>query len=208
MESKLTTFIIITLIIGLKVSFIYLDEAQQAAKKVKLAALIEADSGGQPFHGDPRSKEVSCQTHGGLPDHNCTPGAIFSEASLDQICVHGYTATVRSVSSSLKKQVYAEYGLSYPQPTGAYEADHLIPLELGGSNDIANLFPEAAQPTPGFHEKDLVENYLNQEVCAKHISLAAAQQQIATNWLTVYNSLTPDQINTLIQQVKSFRSHY
>ena len=31
-------------------------------------------------------------------------------------------------------------------------------LELGGSNDIKNLWPEAALPTPGFHEKDAVED--------------------------------------------------
>jgi hypothetical protein len=33
----------------------------------------------------------------------------------------------------------------FRQPRGAYEVDHLIPLELGGDNVIANLWPEAAE---------------------------------------------------------------
>src|SRR5207244_2340227 len=100
------------------------------------------------------------------------------------------TKSVRNVSSEEKRQVYAEYGIASHQP-GEYEADHLIPLELGGSNDIANLWPEAAEPRPGFHEKDMVENYLHQQVCAGVMSLQDAQQKIATNWLQVYKSV-PD----------------
>ena len=59
-------------------------------------------------------------------------------------------------------------------------------LEAGGSNDIANLWPEAAEPRPGFHEKDQVENYLHDQVCAGTMSLLDAQRAIATNWLDVY----------------------
>ena len=70
-----------------------------------------------------------------------------------------------------------------------YEVDHLISLELGGSNEIANLWPEAASPTPGFHQKDQVENYLHDQVCSGAISLREAQNEIATNWLAVYNRM-------------------
>src|SRR6266702_6916028 len=84
--------------------------------------------------------------------------AIFTHATPQQICVYGYTRSVRNVPYSEKDQAYAEYGIGY-HSSGQYEIDHLIPLELGGSNDIANLWPEAAAPKPGFHEKDQVENY-------------------------------------------------
>ena len=60
--------------------------------------------------------------------------------------------------------------------------DHLVPLELGGSNDIGNLWPEVAEPRPGFHEKDKVENYLHEQVCSGAISLKQAQAEIAGNW--------------------------
>ena len=106
----------------------------------------------------------------------------------EQICIPGYASSVRNVPVSEKDQVYAEYGITH-HLAGQYEVDHLVSLELGGSNDIANLWPEAASPTPGFHEKDKVENYLHDQVCAGAISLQSAQQEIATNWLAVYNTM-------------------
>jgi len=41
----------------------------------------------------------------------------------------------RNVPESEKRQVYAEYGIR-SHASGQYEVDHLIPLELGGSNSI------------------------------------------------------------------------
>ena len=132
----------------------------------------------------PRTKTTGCVARGPLPDPDCTPGAIFPNASTTQICVSGYSATVRNVTSAEKDEVFREY--QEVRITGAYEVDHLISLELGGSNDIANLWPEPALPTPGFHEKDLVENYLHKQVCAGAMSLYEAQKLIATGWLGVY----------------------
>ena len=40
-----------------------------------------------------------------------------------------------------------------------------------------------------FHEKDKVENYLHDQVCANAISLKEAQIEIAMNWLAVYNRM-------------------
>jgi hypothetical protein len=169
---------------------------------VKIAGLLASTS--QKFSIDSRLKFTDCIVNGSLPDHECSPGAIFPEAGTSTICVQGYTKTVRNVSTSLKKQVYKEYNISYPQPTGTYEADHLIPLELGGSNDISNLFPESATTKPGFKEKDLVENYLHKEVCDGHIELHDVQKQIANDWLAVYNALSPSDISALKSQYSSW----
>jgi hypothetical protein len=139
-------------------------------------------------HLGTQTKTSNCVTHNGLPDSACTPGAIFPNATTDQICTSGYAGSVRDVPQSVKNQAYAEYGIA-SHSSGEYEVDHLISLELGGSNDIANLWPEAAKPTPGFHEKDKVENYLHDQVCNHGLSLTQAQQEIATNWLDVYNNL-------------------
>jgi hypothetical protein len=84
------------------------------------------------------------------PNPTLTPGAELTTDAAT-ICVPGYASRVRDVSAATKKQVYAEYGVTYPQPAGAYEVDHFIPLEIGGSNDIENLWLEPATPTPGFH---------------------------------------------------------
>ena len=137
-----------------------------------------------------RTKASGCVANGGLQDSACTPGAIFSSATKAQICVSGYSSTVRNVPSSEKDKVYQEYGIA-SHSTGQYEVDHLVSLELGGSNDIANLWPEAADPTPGFHQKDAVENYLHNQVCNGSIPLLTAQQEIASNWLAVYHQLHP-----------------
>lgn len=140
---------------------------------------------------DARTQIQDCYVNGPLPDPECTPGAVFQEATLEKICVSGYSKTVRNVSASLKKKVYESYGIPYPQPRGSYEADHLIPLAIGGNNDIANLFPESGEPRPGFREKDVVEVYLRDAVCAGQIGLAAAQFQVARDWISIYESLTP-----------------
>ncbi len=140
------------------------------------------------FHPDPRTKTFHCIIQGPLPDHACTPGAVFDNVAADQVCAEGYAGSVRNVPASEKKAVYAEYGIPTHQPY-EYEVDHHISLELGGSNDIANLWPEAAVPAPGFHEKDRVENELHRRVCKGEITLAEAQKEISENWMSVYATL-------------------
>ncbi len=145
-------------------------------------------SSGGASHFGVQTKTSGCMVRGPLQDSACTPGAIIASATKDVICQPGYARSVRNVPTSEKDQVYAEYDIASHSP-GEYEVDHLVSLELGGSNDIANLWPEAAFPKPGFHEKDKVENYLHDQVCSGAISLQQAQIGIATNWLTVYNQM-------------------
>ena len=66
------------------------------------------------------------------------------------------------------------------------ELDHLVPLELGGSNDITNLWPEVGKLP---NTKDEVEYTLNRAVCDGQVTLAAAQLAIATDWLTAETRL-------------------
>ena len=150
----------------------------------------QSQGGNQPVNlkWGQQLKTSGCVANGGLQDQACTPGDIFPDATTSQICQPGYSASVRDVPQSEKNQVYAEYGIT-SHFSGEYEVDHLVSLELGGSNDISNLWPEAANPKPGFHEKDTVENYLHDQVCSGAMSLQQAQQQIATNWLAVYNQM-------------------
>lgn len=141
-------------------------------------------------HIGTRTKTSGCVIQGALPDPACTPGAIFPDATQEQICKPGYSQNVRDVPDSEKNEVYAEYGIR-EHTAGEYEVDHLISLELGGSNDIANLWPEAAEPRPGFHEKDKVENELHDEVCQGTMTLSEAQAGIANYWLAFYSGFVP-----------------
>jgi hypothetical protein len=174
--------------------------AQQSLSLSRVSALLAT----QQNQLQPRSKTSGCAVVGALPDRACTPGSVFAGATVEKICVSGYSKSVRSVSTKLRKQLFAAYGIAYPPASGAYELDHLIPLAIGGDNSAANLFPEAAEPKPGFREKDVVEVYLQEQVCAGKLDLAAAQKQIATDWTAVYNALDRNDISRIRQKYASW----
>ena len=90
------------------------------------------------FVPGPATKHAGCKNHGPLPDAACTPGAVMTR-DLDVICHHA-TRDRRRVQASVHRLAYTEYGYAYPQAHGAFEVDHLIPLELGGDNAIENLW--------------------------------------------------------------------
>lgn len=125
-----------------------------------------------------------CVAHDALPDPHCTTGAVFPNVTAAQVCTAGYASSVRNVSQPVKDKVYAEYGIANHAP-GEYEVDHEIPLEIGGSNDIANLWPEPYTGPYNAHEKDKVENYLHDQVCSGKIALKDAQTEIAKNWKAI-----------------------
>jgi hypothetical protein len=135
-----------------------------------------------------QTKTSGCVTRGSLPDPACTPGDILPQATTQQVCTSGYASAERNVSSSLKRQVYAEYGITQRIP-GQYEVDHLVNLSIGGSNDLANLWPQPATPVPGYKEKNRVEVYLQNQVCSGKMPMREAQIEIATNWVAVYNRM-------------------
>ena len=123
------------------------------------------------------------------PNPSLTPGDVFPNVTAKEVCVSGYSSSVRAVSSDEKAAVYQRYGI--PNEPGKHEVDHFISLELGGSNMVTNLWPEpyATPDAPnkiGAHEKDKVENYLHDQVCKNAMTLPQAQEQIRTDWYAVY----------------------
>ena len=120
-----------------------------------------------------------------VPDAQKTPGdALTTDASI--ICVPGYTKTVRNVPQAVKKQVYRIYWITTRKPR-EYEIDHLISLELGGSNSIRNLWPESFITQPlNAHVKDKLENKLHDLICSGQLPVEQAQQEIAQDWIAAY----------------------
>jgi len=132
-----------------------------------------------------------------LPDPHCTPGAINPQVTRadvgSTICSSGFTSTIRppeGVTEPEKDASAVAYGY-----TGSFhvaEYDHLIPLELGGDpNDPANLWvepPDNPNATSFANTKDKLENKLNDLVCSGQVTLAAAQQAIAVNWVAAYQT--------------------
>jgi hypothetical protein len=137
-----------------------------------------------PLH--PVTKTSGCHVRGPLPDPGCTPGTRYRRVGKARVCTPGYAESVRNVPESRRDAVYRAYGMGRHFNGRNGELDHLVSLELGGTNARANLFPEAASPAPGSHEKDRLENRLHDLVCSGQISLRRAQRAIATNWVKAY----------------------
>ena len=182
-------------LLGVLYFFYVATHQAEFARADQLASLLENSVEVVAF-ADP-TQFSDCEAQGPLPDPECTPGDIFEETTAEQTCVSGYSTTVRNVSVSTKKKIFASYGIAYPVPFGSYEIDHLVPLSLGGSNDIANLWPKSAEPFPGFYEKNIIGNYLRQEVCAGRVDLQIAQFRMANDWFSIYQNLNPEIIADL-----------
>jgi hypothetical protein len=117
-----------------------------------------------------------------LPKHRLTPGAHLPVGKA-KVCKPGYSARVRDVPESLKDKAYARYHLK--RVAYAYEVDHLVSLELGGSNALKPLARALLRPL-GARTKDRLEGKLHALVCAGQLSLASAQRQEAANWIKAY----------------------
>lgn len=118
-----------------------------------------------------------------FPRPALTPGVALNVGTA-RICVPGYSSAARAVSEAEKAQVYARYHVTWVPYQ--HEVDHLISLELGGSNAIADLWPEPYAGRWGARTKDVLENRLHDLVCAGRLSLASAQRQEATDWVAAY----------------------
>lgn len=130
-----------------------------------------------------------------LPNPAMTPGVVRT-TDAKAICAASFrTAKYRHTTASTKKAVYREYGATPNKGicAGGCEVDHLIPLELGGADDIKNLWPQPSQPAPGFHEKDKLENYLHRQVCAGNMPLVQAQTALVVDWYKAYVQLKPEE---------------
>ena len=150
-----------------------------------------ADAGTKPAVGRtvllaPRTRSVGCRL-AALPDRRCSPGAYSQGLTVAVLCSAGFhTSSIRHVPQSEKSTVEREYGLAPRLYGRSLEIDHIVPLELGGSNAIANLYPERS---PGYHAKDRLENRLHALVCAHRMRLRVAQRAIATNWIALYRGV-------------------
>jgi hypothetical protein len=118
-----------------------------------------------------------------IPNAHATPGVVAT-TSAKKVCTTGYAASVRHVTTATKNKIYAEYGITH-HITYQYEIDHDISLELGGSNSIANLWPEPNDRKTS-NAKDKLENRLHSLVCSGQLSLKSAQRAIRGNWTKAY----------------------
>jgi hypothetical protein len=177
--------------------------ARRAAGLVALlllisAALLVVPALAETIHGvevghtlllKDRTQTSGC-TLGTKPDRQCSPGAYYSALTKARICAGDFrTDPIRLVPQSEKEDVEREYGLPVMKYGKTLEIDHIVSLELGGSNDIANLFPERRDVSPGYKVKDKLENKLHDLVCDGKLTLSSVRRRIASNWQTLYKDV-------------------
>jgi hypothetical protein len=130
-----------------------------------------------------------------VPDPTLTPGAVrTTDAGL--ICSTG-TRELRHWDRARDDHIMTEYGL----PTGPhpdFEIDHLVPLGIGGADDVRNLWPEprrSIEPQWNAEAKDRLEWRLRDLVCSGALDVATAQRAIAEDWTEAYGRFVSPPVN-------------
>ena len=137
-----------------------------------------------------------------VPDLSKTPGVARPGLTKAKICSIKWGKDARHVTDVMKEQVFASYGMSGnndprcdpPKPLPGKkpskqrcEIDHLISRELGGADDVRNLWPQSYGAKPwNAHLKDKLENRLHKEMCAGNITLKQAQDMLVNDWRVAY----------------------
>jgi hypothetical protein len=120
----------------------------------------------------------------GLPSPFLTPGDA-RKVTKEQICAPGYAASIKPTKDSTKEDAFSRYGLRDGASTTDV-LDHLIPVELGGTDSLDNLWPEPARGEWNATQKDALEQKLLSMVCDGSMSVKQAQTAIKKNWVQAY----------------------
>lgn len=131
----------------------------------------------------------AANSDGVLPDQALTPGAVRT-TDKTEICTTK-TSDVRNVPGSLKEAVRRRYGMTskrdlWCNTQEACEIDHLVPLAVGGSNEITNLWPQPYEGQWNAHHKDQLEAKMKRLLCAGKVTVEEAQSIFKNNWVEGY----------------------
>jgi hypothetical protein len=129
-----------------------------------------------------------CLLGGTPPDQNplwlCVPGVITSginESNYPRTgCDPAYVRRIRPPASEIKEAMHLvgkEFRLG---PAARWQLDWLVPLSLGGANDLKNLWPITTPETAS--RKGKVDEDVLRAVCNGTVSLTAAQTAMAADW--------------------------
>jgi poly(3-hydroxybutyrate) depolymerase len=134
------------------------------------------------------TKHSSCRL-GVTPDRRCSPGAYWSGLTRTVLCSARFRPSAAGgIPRAVQHSTAIQYGLSPGQLGKTVVIDHLVPVGIGGSGDIANLFPLGRTAT-GYALKQKLDAKLRTLVCAGQMGLRSAQSAIAANWQALYQKV-------------------
>jgi hypothetical protein len=128
------------------------------------------------------------------PNLQITPGSSRAGLSKAKICSIKWGKDERHVNEAMKKQAFSLYGYTgnddprcVPAGKRHCEIDHLVSRELGGADEVINLWPQAYGTSPwNAVLKDKLENRLHKEMCAGNITLKKSREMLVSDWREAY----------------------
>ena len=116
------------------------------------------------------------------PNATLTPGV--SAPTYDPVaagCATATTVAVTAVPKPVAKKVWKRYDVDTAKQRRRLTLDLLVPAQLGGTTDLANVWP---LPRRDAATKDAAELSVLAHVCKGEVPLADAQRWFATDWTT------------------------
>jgi hypothetical protein len=119
------------------------------------------------------------------PDTHLTPGAVdpaVTQVTIARtICKIGYGRSAGKVSTATRNRIYLAYHVKHADRS-TFAIEHLVPLKLGGTNAIKNLWPE---PKDEAKKNEVLHASLWASVCIfRSMGLARAQELLQSAWTT------------------------
>lgn len=118
-----------------------------------------------------------------LPFPDKTPGAT-SQATAQELCRHHTTVAHSTISPEMTGRIFASYGIERGRES--YVIDWLVPEDLGGTNDLANLWPQLTVGPLNHGDKVKLDHQLHKLVCDGKVRLVTAQKALEDDWTAAY----------------------
>jgi hypothetical protein len=162
-----------------------LRQPRMLARMGSVAALLALSVAWQQASRPLQDRMGPYEETGPKPVRALTPGAVRSVA-LSQLCLLPDNDLDPAVPVDKQRAVFHAYGMDDRKARG-YQVDYLINPQLGGDDDLENLWPEPYHATVwNATAKDALETKLHSMVCGGQLDLTAAQQELATDWIAAY----------------------
>lgn len=121
----------------------------------------------------------------------CVPGVVTSGVNESNYrttaCDPRYARHMRPPAAEIREAIRRVRGEFRLGPTAHWRLDWLVPVSLGGANDLRNLWPVPTPETATLKKK--VDGDVLRAVCAGTVSLTAAQSAMAGDWVYAELSL-------------------